>query len=102
MMKISSSELKTIMKDYEYDDDIMNEEDDRVHAIKWALQQLPEPDRIIFLLQCDIQSQRKTGEILGVSHSTVGKEINRIKERIIEILDDYNNTFNRGLDGIHN
>lgn len=88
MMKISSSELKTIMKDYEYDDDIMNEEDDRVHAIKWALQQLPEPDRIIFLLQCDIQSQRKTGEILGVSHSTIGKVVKRIKEEVIELLNN--------------
>lgn len=82
-------DIQILLEEYAYDDDIFSEEDSRVRAIKWALQQLPEPDRIIFLLQTDIQSQRKTGEILGVSHSTIGKVVNRIKADILEKIKDY-------------
>ena len=88
MIGIDKEQLKQIMADYKFDDDIMCEDDEKVRDIKYALQQLPEADRIIFILQTDIQSQRKVGNILGVSHTAIGKECKRIKAKILEILDD--------------
>lgn len=85
---IDKEQLKKIMADYKYDDDIMNEDDERVAKIKYAISKLPEADKVIFILQTDIQSQRKVGNLLGVSHTAIGKECKRIKEKILEIIDD--------------
>ena len=85
---IDKEQLKKIMADYKYDDDIMNEDDERVTKIKYAISKLPEADKVIFILQTDIQSQRKVGNLLGVSHTAIGKECKRIKEKILEIIDD--------------
>ena len=84
---ITPDELHTIMKDYEYDPDIFNYEDERSLKIKLALSKLPEADRIIWCLYMELGSSRKLGRLLGnVSHSTILKEINRIKENIISLL----------------
>lgn len=88
MIGINKDQLKLIMADYKFDDDVMCEDDDRVRDIKYALTKLPEADRVIFILQTDIQSQRKVGDILGVSHTAIGKECKRIREKILKILDD--------------
>lgn len=88
---ISPSELRAILKEYEYDPDVMCEDDDRVILIKRALQKLQEPDRILWCLYMDLGASRKVGAILHVSHSTVLKEINRIKLEIrcLMMTDDY-------------
>lgn len=79
---IKPEELRAIMAEYEYDPDMMCDEDERVHKIKKALTKLPMPDRIIFCLYMDMGASRKVGKVLGVSHSTILKEINRIKTEI--------------------
>lgn len=66
----------------------MDEDPPKVRKAKKALSLLPEPERIIFLLQTEIQSQRKVGEILGVSHSTVGKEVSEIREKIMTLINE--------------
>lgn len=88
MLQINKEQLKLIMADYQFNPDIMCEDDDRVRDIKYALTKLPEADRIIFILQTDIQSQRKVGNLLGVSHTAIGKECKRIKEKILTIIND--------------
>lgn len=85
---ITPDELHTIMKDYEYDPDVMNDEDERSLEIKLAISKLPEAEKIIWCLYMELQSSRKLGQILGgISHSTVLKEINRIRDEIIKHLD---------------
>lgn len=81
-IEISPSELRAILKEYEYDPDVMCEDDERVIRIKRALQKLQEPDRILWCLYMDLGASRKVGAVLHVSHSTVLKEINRIKLEI--------------------
>lgn len=81
-ISISSSELRAIMEEYEYNPDIMNDEDERVSQIKRALSKIAVPDRIIFCLYMDLGASRKVGEVLSVSHSTILKEISRIKKEI--------------------
>ena len=85
---ITPDELHSIMKEYEYDPNIMNMEDERSLAIKKAMTKLPEADRIIWCLYMELESSRKLGQVLGgISHSTVLKEINRIRDEIIKHLD---------------
>ena len=79
---ISPSELRAMMKEYEYDPDIMCEDDERVIKIKRALQKLQDYDRILWVLYMELGASRKVGSVLHVSHSTVLKEINRIKLEI--------------------
>lgn len=85
---ITPDELHSIMKEYAYDPDIFNDEDERSLAIKLALSKIPDSDRIIWCLYMELGSSRKLGAILGgVSHSTILKEINRIRMEIIEQMD---------------
>lgn len=90
-MDIKPETLKAIMADYDFNPDIMCDEDERVTKIKYALTQIPLADKIIFCLQTDIQSVRKVGEILGVSYTTVFNEFKRIKKEIIDIMNNDTN-----------
>lgn len=89
--KITSEELKKIMADYEYNPDILCDEDERATKIKYALTKLPLADKIIFCLQTDIQSFRKVGNILGISYTSVFNEFKRIKKEIINIMNNDTN-----------
>ena len=81
-IEIDPNELKAIMDEYEYKPDVMTKDDVRVIKIKKALGKLDVPDRVIFCLYMDLGASRKVGKVLGVSHSTILKEINRIKMEI--------------------
>lgn len=81
-IEITPEELKAILKEYEYDPDPMKEEDERVTQIKKALTKIKDADRIIWCLYMDLGASRKVGKVLGVSHSTILKEIKRIKNEI--------------------
>lgn len=85
-IRISASELKDILKEYEYEENIFTLDDPRVVAIKWALSKIPDADRIIYCLWLDLESSRKVGKILGVSHSTILKELKRIKNEILDLI----------------
>ena len=89
--KITSEELKAIMADYEYNSDILCDEDERTIKIKHALTKIPLADKIIFCLQTDIQSFRKVGNILGISYTSVFNEFKRIKKEIIGIMNNDTN-----------
>ena len=90
-MNVKPEELKAIMADYDFNSDIMCEDDDKVREIKYALTKLPLADKIIFCLQTDIQSVRKVSKILGVSYTTVFNEFKRIKKEIIDIMNNDTN-----------
>lgn len=86
-INITPDELHSIMKDYAYDPDIFNYEDERSLAIKKALSKQPEADQIIWCLYMELSSSRKVGQLLGgISHSTILKEINRIRQNILSLL----------------
>ena len=85
-IRISASELKDILKEYEYEENIFTLDDPRVVAIKWALSKIPDADRILYCLWLDLESSRKVGRILGVSHSTILKELKRIKNEILDLI----------------
>ena len=79
------SEFRKIRQDYTYNPDIMNEEDERLTSVKKIIdQKLSLADKTIILLYVDCQSYRKLGKRLGVSHMTLRREVQRIKNRILK------------------
>ena len=78
------SEFRKIRQDYTYNPDIMNEEDERLTRLKKIIdQKLSLADKTIILLYVDCQSYRKLGKRLGVSHMTISREVQRIKNIIL-------------------
>lgn len=75
-------DINKLIMEYEPDDSIWREEDDIVYNYKKAISKLDNADKVIFLLYVHTQSLRETGKILGVSHTTVFKEIKIIKDKI--------------------
>ena len=79
------SEFRKIRQDYIYNPDIMNEEDERLTRVKKIIdQKLSLADKTIILLYVDCQSYRKLGARLGVSHMTIRREVQRIKNIILK------------------
>lgn len=101
-IKIGRGELKEICKEYEYDDDPFNDEEEKVHKLKYALSKLERSDFIIFCLYMEYQSERKVGEILGCSRTPVSRTLRRIKEEIRKIYDDIEDVDIDTTSGVHN
>ena len=79
------AEFRKIKQEYSYNPDIMNEEDERLTRVKKIIdQKLSLADKTIILLYVDCQSLRKLGARLGVSHMTIRREVQRIKNIILK------------------
>lgn len=79
------AEFRKIKQEYSYNPDIMNEEDERLTRIKKIIDtKLSLADKTIILLYVDCQSYRKLGARLGVSHMTLRREVQRIKNLILK------------------
>lgn len=78
-------DIQMMIKEYEAPvEDIWTEEDEEIIMLKKAVQSLSPADRIIFLLYAEYGSLRQVGKELGVSHTTIYKQINLIKSQIRE------------------
>lgn len=79
------AEFRKVKEEYSYNPDIMNDEDARTLRIKEIIDtKLSLADKTIILLYVDCQSYRKLGARLGVSHTTIRKDVQRIKRIILE------------------
>lgn len=79
------AEFRKIKQEYTYNPDIMNEEDERLTRIKKIIDtKLSLADKTIILLYVDCQSYRKLGARLEVSHMTIRREVQRIKNIILK------------------
>ena len=85
---IDRDELRGLLAEYEYNEDSIFEEDERVYMIKQALSKIDQADRIIFCLYLDLQSERKVAKQLGVSRTPINRAIKRIKKEIIDLIND--------------
>ena len=87
--KEAARDYKEIRQDYAFDPDIMNDEPERVARVKYIVNnRLNQVDRTLIILYADCQSYRKLGKRLGLSHTTVAVEINRIKAEICRMYDE--------------
>lgn len=82
-------DYKTISEDYTWDGSIFSEEPDRVALLKYIInERLNQVDRTIIILYADCQSYRKLGKRLGLSHTTMRTEVQRIKKQILKIYEE--------------
>lgn len=71
------------MEQYRPDDDIFNDEPEKVRLTKEAIFEcLSETDRLLICLYAEIGSLRKLGELLGVSRTTAYFQIKEIKKKV--------------------
>lgn len=80
-------DIKSLYEDYRPDDDIFNDEDERLHHIKHIIfDDLTESERRILLIYTELGSLRKTGKELGVSAFTTYQKIKKIRKKIVDGL----------------
>lgn len=65
------------------EDDSDKEEIEKLYA---GIKRLKEPDRAIILLYLEDKSYKEMSEILGITVSNVGVKVNRLKEKLKEII----------------
>ena len=87
-INISPSELRDLMKEYDFNtDDILQYDDEQVKYFE-AVKKLPQPDYIILLLYTHLGSQRKVGKLFNISHSCIGKTLKQIRKKIEDIMEN--------------
>lgn len=82
--KVTKEEIRLIKEDYQFDDSIFNDQDEITREAFKIVSELPEPDKLLFVLYTEFGTYKKVGEILNVSSVTVGKEIKKIQQHIKE------------------
>lgn len=82
-INITPKELRDIMDEYKFNPDPMVADSQKVRIAKMALSRINEADRIIFCLALDKASSREVGKILGCSHSTVLKQLAKIRKDLM-------------------
>ena len=88
-------EIRNLINEYVPDYDIFTEDDECMTALKQAVQNLNEANKIIFVLYAESGSLREVGKMLGVSHTSVYKVIKQIKNEIKEwCIEHYPNNDN--------
>ncbi len=81
--KIDYSEIQN---QQEFADKSGDVDSDHWDQLLWAVKQLNDADRAILTLYLDNLSYREISEIVGINENYVGVRLNRIKEKIKEIL----------------
>lgn len=83
-LNISKEEIKEIYKEYDFSDkDMYMEYDDELFDIIDKFNTLSPADKVILELYAEMKSQRKVGNILGVSRTTIIKILNKIRNQIL-------------------
>lgn len=62
------------------------EKNEQQQQLLWAIKQLNEAERAIIALYLEEMSYREIAEIIGISENNVGVKINRIKNKLSQIL----------------
>lgn len=82
---ISKSELKSIYQDYSFNtEDVLNYDDETKDILDKFKFNLTAPEQIILELYAEFHSQRKVAQLLNVSRTSIVKELNKIRKKIID------------------
>lgn len=84
-LEVSATEIRNILSQY-----IPNEltDTEEVYNIKKAMQKLDKSDLIIYTLYLELQSERKTAQLLGISRTPLHSIVARVKNEIIEHINE--------------
>lgn len=78
-------DFKDIEEDYRFDASIFTQDADKVAAVKYIIDnKLSRVDKTLILIYADCLSIRKMGQRLGFSHTTIRKEVSRIRTIIMK------------------
>ena len=78
-------DFKDIEAEYRFNPSIFTEDEDRVAALKYIIDnKLSRVDKTLILIYADCQSYRHMGKRLGFSQTTMWNEVRRIKKIILE------------------
>lgn len=80
---LNQSEISELLKDYELDFSLFTDIDDRLLAIEDKWESLELPYKILLILYAEYGSLRKVASLLGFSHTTIAKEINKLREKLL-------------------
>lgn len=79
----SEININELLKDYEPDFSLFTDVDDRLLAIEDKWESLELPYKILLVLYAEYGSLRKVASLLGFSHTTIAKEINKLRNRLL-------------------
>ena len=83
--------FNAIREDYRFDGGLFSQEEGRLAAVKWIIDnRLTEAERIVILLYTDCQSYRKLAKRMGMSHMTIARAVRRIRKKILQEYDKLN------------
>lgn len=78
--------IKQASADYMPDFSIFATDSERVLRLKEALTRLSQADRTIVILYAETASLRDVAKMLGVSHTTIRTELQRIRGELFKIM----------------
>ncbi len=76
--------VRDIRIDYRPDGTVFGTDPERVEILKEVVAALPEADRTLLLLYAEMQSYRKMGAALHLSHMTCRRTVVKIRARVLE------------------
>lgn len=79
---LNQSEISELLKDYELDFSLFTDLDDRLLEIEDKWEKLELPYKTVLILYAEYGSLRKVASLLGFSHTTIAKEIDKIRKRL--------------------
>lgn len=85
-LNISPEEIRGIYKDYTFDLECMDYDDDQLKLLKSYTDNLTQPEKVILQLYAEFNSQRKVASLLNVSRTTIVKSLNQIRNKILSNL----------------
>lgn len=74
--------IQEILKDYNLDFGLFTDLDDRLLEIEDKWEKLELPYKTVLILYAEYGSLRKVASLLGFSHTTIAKEIDKIRKRL--------------------
>lgn len=79
-----ASLYRSVKDDYRWEDDIMDERDERTRLLfEIVAKTLTPADRVLLITYTEVASFRKMSRLLGLSHTTCRNEIVRIRGQIL-------------------
>jgi len=73
-------------REFNLSDSERNESNDERDQLYSAISRFPDIEKVVILLYLEDYSYKEIAEIMGISESLTGVKINRIKNRLIKIL----------------
>lgn len=81
-VKNSKSNVDELLKEYELDFSLFTDLDDKLLSIQDKWENLELPYKILIVLYAEYGSLRKVASLLGFSHTTIAKEIKKLRNRL--------------------